>query len=152
MSNQMNPNTVAALERIIQEIRYLVDHPRIQQRTWVASGKTWLPLLQIIYGELTGQTASAASDDSPPRADQDTGSLLVEVNSGDGQTYINVTLANVQQVDVYRGGEPGYRYIRGAHSGFALKDGRKYLTSANEAQRLVDVMRHRDEAAGNEQK
>lgn len=151
MPNPTNPNTVAALERIIQEIRYLVDHPRIQQRTWVASGKTWLPLLQIIHGELTGQTSNAA-DDSQPRGDKDTGSLLVEVNSGDGQTYVNVTLANVQQVEVYRGGEPGYRYVRGAHSGFVLKDGRKYLTSANEAQRLVDVMRQRDEATGNEQK
>ncbi|MBK9745999.1 MAG: hypothetical protein IPO91_04395 [Chloroflexi bacterium] len=148
MPNQTNPNTVAALERIIQEIRYLVDHPRIQQRTWVGSGKTWLPLLQIIHGELTGQTANAAADDSPPRADKNTGSLLVEVSSGDGH---NVMLANVQQVEVYRG-EPGYRSVRGAHSGFALKDGCKYLTSANEAQRLVDVMRQRDEAASNEQK
>lgn len=152
MPNQPNPNTVAALERIMLEMQNLAAHPRIQQRTWVARAKEWIPLLQIVHGELTGQRLAAVPDDVNPPAENDTASILVEVNAGGGQTFINVTLANVQQVEVYRGGEPGYRHVRGAHSGFVLKDGRKYLTKADEAQRIVDAMRKRDEAVGNEQK
>ncbi|MBK8024746.1 MAG: hypothetical protein IPK19_25815 [Chloroflexi bacterium] len=145
-----NPNTVAALERLMHEMQNLVDHPRIQQRTWVARAKEWLPLLQIVHGELTGQRQSAAADDGTPLTDRETASMLGEVSVAGGQTFINVPLATVAQVEVYRGGEPGYRYVRGAHSGFILKDGRKYLTSADEAQRLVDAMRKRAQAAGDE--
>lgn len=152
MPNQPNPNTVAALERLMLEMQNLVAHPRIQQRTWVARAKEWLPLLQIVHGELTGQKLAAAPDDVDPPVENDTTSILVEVNAGGGQTFINVTLANVQQVEVYRGGEPGYRHVRGAHSGFVLKDGRKYLTKADEAQRIVDAMRKHNESAGDEQK
>lgn len=145
MPDQPNPNTIAAFERIMLEMQNLIAHPRIQQRTWVARAKEWLPLLQIIHGELTGKKLSSATNNSNPLAENDIASILIEVNAGGGQTFINVTLANVQQVDVYRGGEPGYRHVRGAHSGFILKDGRKYLTSADEAQRIVDALRKLDE-------
>jgi hypothetical protein len=128
-----NPNTAAALERVMQEMQNLVDHPRIQQRTWVATAKTWLPLLRIIHGELTGRaSAEAPSPEQPPRPD-DTGSILVEVSAGRGQTFVHVELASVQQIEV----SP----VRG--NGFILKDGRRYLTSYTEAQRLVDAMRRR---------
>lgn len=138
-----NPNTVAALERLMLEMQNLVAHPRIQQRTWVARAKEWLPLLHIVHGELTGQRLAVPESSQLPTAD-DTGSLLIEINASGGRNFVNIALANIQQVEVYRGGEPGQRYIRGAHSGFVLKDGRKYLTSADEAQRIVDAMRKRD--------
>lgn len=64
MSNQPNPNTIIALERIMLEMQNLVAHPRIQQRTWVARAKEWLPLLQIVHGELTGQRLVVAPDDN----------------------------------------------------------------------------------------
>ena len=41
----MTKRTLEALETIIDEMQYLVEHPRIQQKTWVAKGKTWLPTL-----------------------------------------------------------------------------------------------------------
>jgi len=116
------------------EMQNLVAHPRIQQKTWVARAKEWLPLLQIVHGEMI-----ATPDEGKRRADPS--SILVEVNAGGEQTFINLALAEVQQIEVCRGNEPGYRHVRGAHSGFVLKDGRKFLTSADEAQRIVDAMR-----------
>ncbi|MBK9746005.1 MAG: hypothetical protein IPO91_04425 [Chloroflexi bacterium] len=139
MPNQTNPNAVAALERIIQEIRYLVDHPRIQQRTWVASGKTWLPLLQIIHGELTGHSETLPTSTSSETEE----TLLVKVNMSADETYVQIKLEDVDRIQVNR--------VRGSSS-VTLKNGQQFLTSANEAQRLVDVMRQRDEATGNEQK
>lgn len=145
MADQPNPKTIAALEQVMQEIQHLVAHPRIQQRTWVAKGKTWLPILQIVHGELIGK-APADTEPSAPTKSEST-SILVEVNAGYAQTFINIDLADVKQVEVYRGGEPGYRYVRGAHSGFTLKDGRKYLTRPDEAQRIVDALRKRDDTS-----
>lgn len=141
-----NPNAVAALEKIMQEMQNLVAHPRIQQKTWVAQAKTWLPLLHIIHGELTGQRVASVpeAESSPSTADE--ASLLVQYNGSFGSSYVNITLANVQQVGVYRGGQPGYGHVRGGHSYVQLKDGRKFITSADEAQRVVDVMRRHDEA------
>ncbi len=47
MSNQpVNSRTVTAIETMMQEMQFLVDHPRMQQRNWVAKGKEWLPILQ----------------------------------------------------------------------------------------------------------
>lgn len=137
MPDQPNPNTIAALERIIQEIRYLVDHPRIQQRTWVASGKQWLPLLQIIHGELTGR-----SDDLPAvTLPEDEETMLVKVNMSADETYVQIKLDDIDRIQVNR--------VRGSSS-ITLKNGQQYLTSADEAQRIVDAMRKRDEASGNE--
>lgn len=142
MSTLPNPNTILALERLMQEIQHLVDHPRIQQRTWVASGKRWLPILQIVYGELTGKDLTSTSEEKSLDIEGNGASWLVEVNGASGQTFVNIALADVRQIEVYRGGEPGHRYIRGAHSHFTLKDGRKYLTRPDEAQRLVDALNH----------
>ena len=49
-----NPNarTIEALEKMIEEMEYLVAHPRIQQKTWVAKGKTWLPTLRTARQDL----------------------------------------------------------------------------------------------------
>ena len=120
MSDQPTPNTIAALERIMQEIQNLVDHPRIQQRTSVAYGKAWLSILQIVHEELAGKRLSPATDETTLLPDNDSASIRVEVNAGYAQIFVNISLANVQQVEVYRGGEPGHRIVRGAHSGFCL--------------------------------
>jgi hypothetical protein len=71
--------------------------------------------------------------------------MLVKVNASKGETYINVDLDDVAQVVVSHNGEPGYRYVRGAHSSVELKDGKKYLMNPDEAQRIVDIMRKRDD-------
>jgi hypothetical protein len=71
--------------------------------------------------------------------------MLVKVNAGKGETYINIDLNDVAQVVVAHEGEQGYRVVRGAHSSVELKDGKKYLTQSNEAQRIVDAMRKHDE-------
>jgi hypothetical protein len=139
MPNQLNSNTLAALERVMQEIKNLVDHPRIQQRTWVARGKEWLPILQIVHGELTGQTEPSPIV-TPP---EDIGSILIKVNMSADETYVQVKLADIDRIQVNR--------VRRSSS-FTLKDRREYLTSPDEAQRIVDTMRKRDEAVGNEQK
>jgi hypothetical protein len=44
MSIHPNARTVEAMEKMIAEMQYLVEHPRIQQKTWVASGRRWLPV------------------------------------------------------------------------------------------------------------
>ncbi len=46
MSEHPNARTIDALEKMIAGMQYLVDHPRMQQRNWVASGQQWLPILQ----------------------------------------------------------------------------------------------------------
>jgi len=35
-----------ALENVIEEMRFLAEHPRMQQRNWVAKAGQWLPVLQ----------------------------------------------------------------------------------------------------------
>lgn len=42
----MTKRTIDGLIKIIEEMQYLVEHPRIQQKTWVAKGRVWLPVLQ----------------------------------------------------------------------------------------------------------
>ena len=135
MTENINPNATAALRRVIEEIRYLVDHPRIQQRTWVASGKTWLPVLEIVYGELSlgykPETTEVAQ--LPQRNNFD--SILVEVNISVKQTFMNIDLADVLQVEVHRS----------KANSFTLKDGRKYLTNPTDAQRIIDALRKAQE-------
>lgn len=140
-----NPCAVAQLELIMQEVQHLVAHPRIQQKTWVARAKQWLPLLRIIRSELIDQPQSAVPDNDTAVSAQNNGAILVEINAEHGQTFLSVALSDVQQVAVYRGDEPGYARVRGAHSGFTLKDGRKFLTHADEAQRIVDALRRGDD-------
>jgi len=139
MPNQPNPNTIVALERVMQEIQNLVDHPRIQQRTWVASGKKWLPLLQIIHGELTGRSEALPAIAVPENEEV----MLVKVNMSASETYVQIKLADIDRIQVNR--------VRGS-SGFTLKNGQQYITSPDEAQRIVDTMRKHDETSGTEQK
>jgi hypothetical protein len=143
MSNDSNARTIAALEKMIHEMQFLVDHPRMQQRNWVASGKIWLPILRHAIEDLSRVPGSSAANTVSPSPAVESKSILVKVNAGGGETYVHVSLENVAEVTVYRSGE-GYRYTRGAHSGFRLKDGRQYLTNADEAQRIVDAMRGQD--------
>lgn len=130
-----NPNTVAALARIIQEIRYLVENPRIQQRTWVASGKEWLPLLYIVHGELTGRTEALPA--TPPAVSAET--ILVTVNLSGGENYVQIAFDAVDRTQV--------NSMRGQGS-LTLKNGQHYLTSAEEAQRVVDATRQADDSTG----
>lgn len=46
MTQHPNARTVEAIEKMMEEMQYLVDHPRMQQRNWVAKGRVWLPILQ----------------------------------------------------------------------------------------------------------
>ncbi len=47
-----NARTIAALEQMQEEMEWLMAHPRIQQKTWVAKGKTWLPTLRMARQDL----------------------------------------------------------------------------------------------------
>jgi len=46
MSVNPNARIAEAIEKMMNEMQYLVDHPRMQQRNWVAKGREWLPVLQ----------------------------------------------------------------------------------------------------------
>lgn len=46
MASHPNARTIAAIEKLMNEMQHLVDHPRMQQRNWVAKGREWLPVLQ----------------------------------------------------------------------------------------------------------
>lgn len=46
VSNHPNTRTVAAIEKMIEDMQFLVEHPRMQQKRWVAKGKEWLPILE----------------------------------------------------------------------------------------------------------
>jgi hypothetical protein len=75
--------------------------------------------------------------------------MLVKVNAGKGETYINISLEEIAQVVISHNGEPGYAFVRGARSSVELKDGRKYLTDPDEAKRIVAAMRKQDDAKVN---
>lgn len=48
--------TVEQLEQMIKEMQQLVASPRIQQKTWVALGKTWIPVLEDAKEDLLDET------------------------------------------------------------------------------------------------
>ncbi len=48
----MTQRTIKALKTMIDEMQFLVDHPRIQQKRWVAKGKTWPPTLHNAVEDL----------------------------------------------------------------------------------------------------
>jgi len=52
MSLHPNARTAEAIEKMMQEMQYLVDHPRMQQRNWVARGKEWLSVLRHTQEDL----------------------------------------------------------------------------------------------------
>jgi len=60
--------------------------------------------------------------------------MLVKVNGSKGATYINIDLDDVAQLVVSQ-----------RESSLTLKDGKHYLTNQEEAQRIVGVMRKRDD-------
>jgi hypothetical protein len=152
MANNPNSNSAEALRRIIEQIQYLVDHPRIQQKTWVANGKTWLPILQILLGELTNKQNIWESGLTQRQSPQASPSALIGVSGAYGQAFLNVSFNDVHQITPYRGGEPGYGFTRGGHSSITLRDGIKHLTSAEEALRLVNVIRAFDVSQGKDAK
>lgn len=51
-----NLRTVTALEKMIQEMQFLTEHPRMQQKNWVAKGKEWLPILHHVKEDLQQET------------------------------------------------------------------------------------------------
>ena len=59
------------------------------------------------------------------------------------ETYVQIKLDDIDRIQVNR--------MRGSTS-ITLKNSQQFLTSADEAQRVVEAMRQRDEAAGDEQK
>lgn len=56
MSEHPNARTIEAIEKMIEGMQYLVDHPRMQQRNWVASGRQWLPILHHAIEDLQKET------------------------------------------------------------------------------------------------
>lgn len=48
----MSQAIATELQHIIEQMEHLVAHPRIQQKTWVAKGKAWLPVLRIAKAHL----------------------------------------------------------------------------------------------------
>ena len=52
MADKAKARTVAALEQMIEDMQFLVDNPRMQQRRWVAKGKEWLPTLHNAVEDL----------------------------------------------------------------------------------------------------
>lgn len=61
MVNHPNARTIEAVENLMTEKQYLVDHPRMQQRTWVARGQQWLPALQHTKEDLSRRSVNASS-------------------------------------------------------------------------------------------
>lgn len=142
-----NPNSIAQLERVMHEIQGLVDRPRIQQKTWVAMGKTWLPILQIIHGELTKQplnrdslSEEAAIANTPQ--DRLSPSILIEVRVSVSKTFVNIPLADIKEVKV----DKGEYYRRGAENSILLKNGKKYLTTYQETQRVIVALHKYNES------
>jgi len=46
MTKTSNEHVADQLSEIIEQIEYFIEHPRIQQKRWVARGKEWLPTLR----------------------------------------------------------------------------------------------------------
>lgn len=66
--------------------------------------------------------------------------MLIRVNHGKEETYVNIDLNDVAKVGIARKGD-GYRTVRGAWSYVELKDGTNYRLPDAEAQRLVDAIK-----------
>jgi len=150
-----NERTIDALKRIVEQIEYLVQHPRIQQKTWVASGREWLPVLLHAIEDLTElgnntlplleESTSSIASIQPITAEVETPMLLIKVSEGSSETYVNISLNDITKVTVDRNGEPNHRYQRGAMNSFELKNGRKYMTIKTEALRIIEALREREE-------
>lgn len=69
--------------------------------------------------------------------------MLIKINAGKGETYLNIDLNDVAKVVL--GNRPGVSYTRGAHSTITLKDGKEHLLPPEEAQRVIDAMRKLDD-------
>src|SRR5690606_40240138 len=106
-------------------LQLLVDHPRMQQKRWVAAGKVWLPILYQAKDDCARpvtMTTPAAQPIELPSAKPEP-AILVKVNYGKGETYVNVKLGEVAQVSVAHHWVIGYRVQRGATNSFVLKNG-----------------------------
>lgn len=138
--------TVEAIERMIQEMQFLVDHPRMQQKRWVAMGRTWLPTLYQAREDLArlGNSVQSQTQADHEQTTESEDTILVRVNQGKGETYINVKLADIAEVSVAHHGEPGHYVQRGATNHFRLKNGTMYLTTVHETKRLVGAMKKRE--------
>lgn len=140
MTNTASKYLIDDLEKLIHEMQYLVDHPRIQQKTWVANGRKWLPILHRIKGEITTARDTSQPQPAEPVPQKPKTPIVLEVH-WKGQTFMTFDLEEVAQVTIDRSGEPGYRAERGVVTQFRLKDGRSFSLSKKEALRLLDELK-----------
>lgn len=138
-----NPSSITELDRVMQEIQELIEHPRIKQRTWVAKGKTWLPILQIIHGELTRRHSSQDDpnqitiDNTPPSP-----MILVQVQTRSSKAFINIPLTDIKEVQV----DERPIYMRGVENSFTLKSGKKHFTTYEESKKIIDALHKYNES------
>ena len=71
--------------------------------------------------------------------------MMIKVNAGKGDTYVNINLEDVAEIVVSQPAEAGQGMVLGGFSFVELKNGKQYLLEAEEAQRIVDFMRKRDD-------
>lgn len=140
--------TIAALEKVIGEMQYLVDHPRMRQRNWVAAGKMWLPVLHQAKEDLAlpdshSATASAPLVNPAPIADE-SDIYLVRVYKGQSESYVNVRIKDITEVTIAQIGTPGHYVQLGAHNSFTLKNGTHYPTTLDEALRLIEAIKQQN--------
>jgi hypothetical protein len=69
--------------------------------------------------------------------------MLVKVKVGDGETSIEIDLEQIAEVKISDNGKLGYITTLGAQNSFKLKDGRKYMTTREDAQRIIDAIRQK---------
>lgn len=144
MTDHASKRTIAALEKMMQEMQFLVDNPRMQQKRWVAMGRTWLPILNDAKEDLLrlGQSVLPSSGEvqalSSEPARQE--SILIKISQGNGETYLNLKLDEVAEVTVARQGEPGQPVQSNATNSFRLRNGTAYLTTVHETKRLVEAL------------
>jgi hypothetical protein len=55
MTDHLTSRLISELEKLMEQMQYLVDHPRMQQRNWVAQGKVWLPILGHVKTHLLAE-------------------------------------------------------------------------------------------------
>jgi hypothetical protein len=148
MTDHASKRTIAALEKMMQEMQFLVDNPRMQQKRWVAMGRTWLPILNDAKEDLLrlGQSDAAPSAEvqASPAAPAGEESILIKISQGSGETYLNLKLDEIAEVSVAHHSEPGQKIQSDATNSFRLRNGTAYLTTVHETKRLVEALASRN--------
>jgi len=50
--SEAHKRTIEDLGKVISTMQFLQEHPRMQQRNWVASSRDWLPVLHRVQEDL----------------------------------------------------------------------------------------------------